>query len=389
MIISAPGKLFISGEWAILELGNPGIVASVNKRVFVEIDKIKGGSKDNEIKDNEILITLDEIKVKNLEARFEKNELKFCGDLSDEIKDYAKFVKAAIELSLLYLKKFKPFKIRTWGKGTSIRVGKEIKKIGFGSSAACVVATIAAILKFHNRDFESEEGRKRLYKLATIAHYVAQGKIGSGFDVAASCYGGIFVYYRFDPKWLNERIEINNGKIEFKEDLKSIVNKNWPNFKVEKLKIPKDFQLLVGWTGEKASTSEMVKKINEWRAKGGEEYYRKFCNDVKILVEDLIEAWKKGDKEKILELIRKNEDYLRDLGKKANVVIETEKLRRMAELANLAGGAGKLSGAGGGDCGIAISFSSDVLERIKKAWKKEGICILDVKMEKDGVRLVK
>ncbi|MEM4625148.1 MAG: phosphomevalonate kinase [Candidatus Pacearchaeota archaeon] len=381
MLISAPGKLFIAGEWAILELGNPGIVASINKRVYVKLDKI-----NNKKEKNKILLTFDEIGAKNIEARFEDNELKIFSKVKKETKDYMKFVKAAIEIALLYIRDFKPFKIRTWGKGTSIKIGKDVIKIGFGSSAACTVATIASILKFHNYDIESKEAKERIYKLATIAHYIAQGKLGSGFDIAASCYGGIFAYYRFDPNWLNEKIEINNGKIMIKEDLKKIVDKKWPYFKIEKLPMLKDFQLLVGWTGEKASTSEMIKRINEWRAKSGEKEYRNFCSNVKALVEDLIDAWKKGNKERILDLIRKNEEYLRELGERADVNIETEKLRKLSEIANSLGGAGKLSGAGGGDCGIAITFSKEIARKIKNNWRKEGIIPIDVSISKDGIR---
>lgn len=380
--VSAPGKLFIAGEWAILELGNPGIVASIDKRVFVELSKIKYDKEKNKI-----LLSFEEINAKNIEARFEDNELKLCSKVEKETENYMKFVKAAIEIALLYLKDFKPFKIRTWGKGTSIKFGKDLIKIGFGSSAASTVATITSILKFHNHDIKSEDAKEIIYKLSTIAHYIAQGKLGSGFDIAASCYGGVFVYYRFDPNWLNKKIYINNGKVEFKEDIKKIVNKKWPYLKIEKLHIPRDFQLLVGWTREKASTSEMIKIMNEWRAKGGEYEFRKFCNNVKSLVGDLIEAFKKRDKKNILELIRKNEVYLRELGEKANINIETEKLRRLSEIANLYGGAGKLSGAGGGDCGIAITFSKDVARKIRSAWKKEDIIPLDVSISKYGFRI--
>ncbi|MBU5678631.1 MAG: phosphomevalonate kinase [Candidatus Aenigmatarchaeota archaeon] len=381
MLISAPGKLFIAGEWAILELGNPGIVASIDKRVYVELDKI-----NNKKEKNKILLTFEEIGTKNIEARFEDNELKIFSKVKKETKEYMKFVKAAIEIALLYIREFKPFKIRTWGKGTSIKMGKNLIKIGFGSSAACTVATIASILKFHNHDIESEDAKERIYKLATIAHYIAQGKLGSGFDIASSCYGGIFAYYRFDPNWLNERIEINNGKIVVKEDLKKIVDKKWPYFKIERLPMLKDFQLLVGWTGEKASTSEMIKRINEWRAKSGEEEYKAFCSNVNSLVNNLIIAWKKEDKKKILELIRKNEEYLRELGKRADVNIETEKLRKLSEIANSLGGAGKLSGAGGGDCGIAITFSKEIARKIKNNWKRDNIVPLDVSISKDGFK---
>ncbi|MEM5835134.1 MAG: hypothetical protein QXM11_01020, partial [Candidatus Aenigmatarchaeota archaeon] len=129
MLISAPGKLFIAGEWAILELGNPGIVASINKRVYVKLDKI-----NNKKEKNKILLTFDEIGAKNIKARFEDNELKIFSKVKKETKDYMKFVKAAIEIALLYIRDFKPFKIRTWGKGTSIKIGKDVIKIGFGSS---------------------------------------------------------------------------------------------------------------------------------------------------------------------------------------------------------------------------------------------------------------
>lgn len=380
--ISAPGKLFIAGEWAILELGNPGIVSSIDRKVFVEIKEI-------EDKEKNIYITLDEIGAKGIKSKFDNNTLNFINNLSEYEKEYIKFVKTAIEVALQYINNFKAFEIKTWGKGTSFLIDKEIIKIGFGSSAACVVATIASILKLHGYDITSEEAKEKIYKLATIAHYLAQGKLGSGFDVAASTYGGIFVYYRFDPLWLLEKIDIKNGKIEYKEDLREIVKKRWPCFKIEKLNIPKDFHLLVGWTGEKASTTEMIKKMNEWRKKGGEDEYKRICNEIKHLIEDLIEAWKKEEKEKIIELIRKNEDYLRYLGEKSGVPIETEKLRKLVEISNSLGAAGKLSGAGGGDCGIAISFSSKVLEKIRIAWKEAGIHALDISLEKDGVKEVK
>ena len=41
---SAPGKLFISGEWAILEVGNHGLVAAVNNRVHVSLEGTVGYS---------------------------------------------------------------------------------------------------------------------------------------------------------------------------------------------------------------------------------------------------------------------------------------------------------------------------------------------------------
>ena len=58
----------------------------------------------------------------------------------------------------------------------------------------------------------------------------------------------MFVYQRFDPKWLIKKIETH-------ESIKTIIEEEWPSFLVRPLKIPEDFELLVGWTKESASTS--------------------------------------------------------------------------------------------------------------------------------------
>ena len=39
--IKTPGKLFLSGEWSVLEQGNPSIVIAVNKYVSVKIESSK------------------------------------------------------------------------------------------------------------------------------------------------------------------------------------------------------------------------------------------------------------------------------------------------------------------------------------------------------------
>jgi len=75
--ISAPGKLMLAGEWAVLEVGNPAIVTAINKRVFVEI-----------VEADNISITLPEFDIENLEADFDGEKLKFSRELNKkEAKD--------------------------------------------------------------------------------------------------------------------------------------------------------------------------------------------------------------------------------------------------------------------------------------------------------------
>jgi phosphomevalonate kinase len=366
--VCAPGKLFIAGEWAVLKLGNPGIVAAVDKMVYVEV---------NGAEDESIHISIQDFDVKDLKATLEEKTLTFERELTEQEKKHTLFMKAAIEATLSYLQRFKPFHIRTWGEETTVKLGEQTVKIGFGSSAAAVVATVAAILRFHGEEIESLKAKEKIYKIATIAHYLAQGKLGSGFDVAASVYGGVFVYKRFDARWLTEQLA--QGK-----SFQHIVKSEWPGFYVEPLNWPRGLKLLVGWTKQAASTSAMVKQLNE-RRQNRKEAYDRILSEIADTVGMLIDAWKDSNKDEILRHIKKNKALLSELTEQSGVSIETPELRRLGEIAEHFGGAGKPSGAGGGDCGIALCFDRDSCEKIKEEWRRAGIVPVDVNVCLHGV----
>ncbi|MFC2143342.1 phosphomevalonate kinase [Candidatus Aenigmatarchaeota archaeon] len=364
--VSAPGKLFLSGEWAILEVGNRGMVAAVDKRVHSKIEEA-----------HEYSINIKDFDIKDLRFDFVDNKVTFSTDVM-EIKDKIKFIKESIEVALRYItengKGLKKFKIETWGELSQIVVDGEAKKIGFGSSAASVVAVVTSVLKLHDMNYTEDE----IYKLSTIVHYYAQGKIGSAFDVAASTYGGVFVYSRFDPKWLE-------GKMKENILLKNIVNDKWPGFVAEKLEVPNEFILLVGWTKKSASTSAMVKQLNQWRDNNKEKYDKQF-ERIALSAIGTISTWKGNDRNELFRHLKENETLLKDLGEMSGVDIETGDLKKLSEAAFENGGAGKLSGAGGGDCGIAICYDKATANKIKDAWKNAGIYILDVGIDRNGVR---
>lgn len=366
MQYSAPGKLFISGEWAILEVGNYGLVAAVNNRVRVSIEDAE-----------EITITAEEFKIHSARAEYANSKISFPG-LDDKSKDTLKLLGEALSVALRYLEEqeIEPasFHIVTNSKDTQFEVSGELKKVGFGSSAAVVVAAIAAVLGFHGYKASKDE----LYKLSTIAHYYAQGKVGSAFDVAASAYGGLFVYSRFDPEWLTKRVDSG-------EKLNDIVKEKWPSLVVEELEIPENFRLLVGWTGDSASTSAMIKQMNEFKAKNSDEYYRLY-NKIASVAQRAIEAFRRKDYDEFFARLTENESTLRELGEVSGVNIETPQLAKLSEIAADYGAAGKLSGAGGGDCGIAVCFDEVTENNITSAWQDEGLTPLDVTIDRDGVK---
>ncbi|MFH1978450.1 MAG: phosphomevalonate kinase [Candidatus Aenigmatarchaeota archaeon] len=365
--IASPGKMFLSGEWAILELGNTGLVAAVDKKVFCEIKK-----------EEDISVTVEDFGIKDIRATFDGANIEWQNAQKDE-KDILVFMKGAIETTLRYLGEFEKFHIVSWGEMSQLEVDGEKKKIGFGSSAASVVSTVSSILALHGHDITKRETKNVIYKLSTIAHYFAQGKVGSAFDVAASTFGGIFIYKRFDPNWLEEAIETGRT-------IKNIVKDKWPGLYIEELEIPEDFILDIGWTKKSASTSAMVKQMKGFKEKHGDEY-KMLYDAISGTVKQLISHWKQGDKQGILDCIKKNEHYLRELSMKSDVPIETPDLRLLSEIANGCGAAGKLSGAGGGDCGISISFDKKISEEVKEKWKKADFYIIDATLDRKGVRL--
>lgn len=366
---SSPGKISVAGEWAVLEKGNPMIVAALETRVLVSL---------KESRDGLFRFTIRDSGVKDEKAIFQKGKLKFLKRLSAQKTQDVLFIRKTLETFLSYQKAVLPCRIETRGKGVSAAVGKSCVKLGFGSSAAAVVALTSALFKFYGENITSLHAKEKIYKISAISHYLAQGKVGSGFDVAASTFGGIVVYKRFAPEWLEK--QINSGR-----DLEKIIEVPWPGFSIERLSQSGGMEILVGWTGKSSSTADMIKKMNGWKGNNRAEY-EKIISAIKGVVEGLISAWKAGDRNKILKSVRENERWLRVLGKKSGVNIETRTLRALSVIADEAGGAGKLSGAGGGDCGIALSFGRRQSAEIRKKWKEKGIVPIDVKISSEGVK---
>ncbi len=357
-IISVPGKLFISGEWAVLEPENPAIVVAVKKRIFAKITNSQ---------DKKIHLSLKNYNLKNLKAEFKKGHLHFLKKLKPEEEKLLIFARKAIEVGLRYLGKWKPFRIELWAKNK--------EKIGFGFSAASSVAIIAALLKFNKEKLEKE----KIFKLASLSHFFAQGKLGSGADIVASVYGGYLACHGINVNWLKKQVKKER-------DMRKIVEMPWPNFYVEKLNLPKELKLLVGWTGRPSSTPELIKKIKSWQKKAPKAY-KKIISDISRTTKKMILSLREKNKKQILNLIKENEKYLKELSKKSGTEIVTEKLKILSEIAERFGGAGKIAGAGGGDCGICLVSSQKRADKIKKEWRKNGIIPLKIKIDHSGVGL--
>ena len=103
-----------------------------------------------------------------------------------------------------------------------------------------------------------------------------------------------------------------------------------------------------------------------------------FAAESHTLVDDLVAAFDADDAEASMTTIRSVRALLQRLSDSTRSLIETEALHDLCEIAETHGAAAKPSGAGGGDCGIALAHSHTEAQTILSGWEAAGIRPLDL-----------
>jgi len=214
-------------------------------------------------------------------------------------------------------------------------------QVGLGSSSAVTVATVQAL----NQLFHTNLDKKQVFNMCYSVTLAIQG-VGSGFDIAAAVYGGIQYYVTGGA--MIEPIHINN------------------------------LPLIVGYSGIKADTPFYIRKVAE-----AFKYKKEELNSIFSSITSLVEKAKIGletsDFEKTGIYMTQNHILLQKLG------VSIPKLDEMVRVANEAGAWGaKLSGAGGGDCMIAL-VSNEKKNDVIRAIEKVGGEIIHVGLNAKGV----
>lgn len=213
---------------------------------------------------------------------------------------------------------------------------------GLGSSAAVTVATLYAIAEYIGRKVTPGE----LFRLSRNAILAVQ-KVGSGFDAASAIWGGTVWYEHLG------------------RTITPAASDHMP--------------LIVGFTGVKADTAAIVADVAKKYAAQKERVTRIF-DAIAELVMGAREKMAEGDWERVGKLMDFNQEYLRDLG------VSSEKLESLIVAAKGAGAWGaKLSGAGGGDCMIAVA-PKEKRGQIEKAIEAAGGQVIHITPNAPGVR---
>ena len=317
------GKLYWAGEYAILEPGQLALIKAIPIYMRGEIAFF-----DN--------------------YRIYSDLFNFAVDLTPN-PDYS-LIQETIALMNDFLADrgqiLRPFSLEIRGK-----MEREGKKFGLGSSGSVVVLVIKALLALYNLSVD----QNLLFKLAS-AVLLKRGDNGSMGDLACIVAEELVLYQSFDRQkvavWLKE------------ENLATVLERDW-GFSISQVQPILECDFLVGWTKEVAVSSDMVKQIKQ-------NINPNFLNSSKKTVAALVEALEQGKTEKIIEQVERASKLLEGL----SADIYTPSLRQLKKASQDLQAVAKSSGAGGGDCGIALSFDAQSTETLKNRWANLGIELL-------------
>ncbi|EXJ55628.1 hypothetical protein A1O7_08557 [Cladophialophora yegresii CBS 114405] len=296
----------------------------------------------------------------------------------------------------------------------SVRLS-EAHKTGLGSSAALVTSLVSALLAWclQKREFDDETplNQRTIHNLAQAAHCAAQGKVGSGFDVAAAVYGSC-LYRRFTPTILENVGEPSSAG--FGERLRLCVDdlqreSKWDvEVASQAVRIPQSLLLVMCDVDCGSETPGMVKKVLQWRKEKTDEAtllwnalqqgQEDLCRELRRLA--AVEAVD-SDFTALKDIILTVRSLVREMSVKSGVPIEppviTELLDFCSSIPGVVGGVAP--GAGGYDA-VALLLKNDpaVLKTLQarlEGWKSQddtgakigNVKLLGVKQENDGIRI--
>ena len=325
--VSAPGKVFISGEYLALN-GSLATILSTKQRAKITIE-------DSNNTFN-ILYSLPS----NKSFAFNVNNDFKIDWINDDPEEMGLFIEQAIlEMQI------KPTKVQFVIDTTNFYF--QNKKIGIGSSAAISSALTNAINKYFDKGYS----QKKIINKAISLHKRAQDTLGSGLDVIAA--------------------SADSGLIEC--DLESASKNSWTI-----LEWPSDLLIKGVISNTQSRTKDMIEKFFAVR-NNHKDFFKELQFKADLLFKNLSSSWRDKDTRAILELMEEHNILMQELNKKYDLGIYTEQHQDLANLASESGSFYKPSGAGGGDLGFILSDSETKLKKLLKKIRSKNLEIIDLK----------
>ena len=371
--VKAPGKILWIGGYSVLERSNIAYISTVDAYVTATLKAGKG---------NDVLLNAPQMGM-SLKGTIDLNSGCVSANAQKELMIFKTAAEVAARYASVSGEAVRGFNITTNSDAPfaySISKGGIIKS-GLGSSAATAVAIVGSVLRAFGMDFDKNDA---LHKLSQIAHSIATGKVGSGFDIAAATYGSI-LYKRYSP-------EIVKGlPSDYTNDqLLEIVKRKW-DYTVEKFALPEEFRLLFANFGESMITTKAIGSVSDFK-RSDPRIYSDMINEIDEQNEAAVKALKeiKNGNKDALERFKTAFDRGRSLTKKLGVfsgaAIEPDDCTELIEESKKNGAfVAKLPGAGGKDSIAALSLDEKSYSSLLNFWKgREELNLLDIKTVENG-----
>jgi phosphomevalonate kinase len=225
-------------------------------------------------------------------------------------------------------------------------------KLGLGSSAAALVALAGAAWK--------AAGRTGSPPLAALidCHRAFQGGLGSGIDVAAALYGGA-VSFSLAPD---------------------------RSARVGSVRLPKSVGFAGVFAGGAASTPDLVGQYRRW-TESGSAHSATLRERLVAVAERGCSAADEDDGPTFVGAIDEYGRCLDELGREMGRDLVTAAHRKIGGLAGEMGLAYKVSGAGGGDVGIACGLDGDALRSFAAKADDQGFHVVPLTVDELGLRV--
>lgn len=331
ILASAPGKLFLTGEYAVLE-GAPALLAAVDVRASCRLSATGAAAwrvYTPPLSDSPAVFS-----VLRDGLRWEDGRVSLIDAAWHALSPRCRDTMAASGGDIVL------------DTSAFFRGGR---KLGLGSSAAAMTALLGALWRAAG---EPPPQPQALAMLAA-AHAAWNGG-GSGADLAASLVGGTLLYRR-EPRM------------------------------VAPATLPA-VEIMPVWTGTSASTGEFLRRLAAFREASPAVFSERLAA-VAATAEAAAGAARATEATPFLAAFEASGAELRALGEAAGLDIWSEPHRRIAAVVREYGGCYKPSGAGGGDIGLAMLPRTDAARRdgLESALSSAGHTVLPLRFGADGL----
>jgi mevalonate kinase len=338
---SAPGKLIIVGEYAVLE-GAPAIATAVDVRArstvtpseesdsvfvdtasgqafrfFLDADKLRWRDASPESRGTILRAVLEAFRDRNPEVPIPS-------------------LRYSIETDAFYASR-----------------EASAAKLGLGSSAAALVALVGAFRSAVDHPADDSG----LFDLSCEAHRRFQGGQGSGVDVATALAGGVVRVQQHGPDAT-------------------------PRFKP--MAWPEGLLMLPVWSGSSASTVDLIGRFEAYREEDPAGFEAGFSR-LQALAVTAADAWADQSVTNILDSLADYDSALRAMDADGSIGINTETHTLLRDLSEQKAAVYKTSGAGGGDFGIAFTDSPAVIDSLAATFSERGYEVLNSSLNAAGL----